>query len=94
MRVTQESQDASFRSAEPENVPDEADSSDDPSAQINVPPSRRGALWKVIAVAVRCPGCGAADSKALTGKRINGAGFAEQYRVCRECGLRFRVVLE
>ncbi|MEM6330108.1 MAG: hypothetical protein AAF790_07660 [Planctomycetota bacterium] len=63
-------------------------------AQINVPPNRRGGLWKVISAAIRCPECGSARSKASTGKRINSEGLCEHYRVCSRCGLRFRVVQE
>lgn len=62
--------------------------------QINVPPSRRGAVWKVISTAVRCPNCGSTSSKALTGKRVNSEGVSEHYRSCNACGVRFRLVLE
>ena len=62
--------------------------------QINVPPQRDGGLWKVIFPALRCPNCGALDSKARTGKRRNGEGLIEQYRECTSCYLRFRVILE
>ena len=62
--------------------------------QINVPPAREGALWKVITSALRCPRCASMDTKAHTGKRVNGQGFVEQYRHCTDCELRFRVILE
>ena len=62
--------------------------------QINVPPQHDGRLWKVITRAVRCPRCGSTDSKALTGKRLNGEGLMERYHQCPACELRFRVVLE
>ena len=51
----------------------------DHSGQINVPPAREGALWKVITSALRCPRCASVDTKAHTGKRVNGEGFIEQY---------------
>ena len=62
--------------------------------QINVSPSRPGALWKVITHGIRCPRCQSQASKAETGKRTNAAGFSEHYRRCPDCNLRFRVVYE
>ncbi len=62
--------------------------------QINVPPKWKGALWKVICSAIRCPRCGSSQSKAMTGKRTNSQGLSEHYRSCDDCGLRFRVVFE
>ncbi|MEM8944321.1 MAG: hypothetical protein AAGD11_03985 [Planctomycetota bacterium] len=62
--------------------------------QINVAPNRAGGLWKVITHALRCPQCQSIDTKALTGKRLNGEGLLEQYRQCTSCQLRFRLILE
>ena len=75
-----------------QECPEGFDRRDD--VQINVPPTRRGALWKVITRALRCPRCGSPDSRARTGKRRNGQGMVEQYRQCTACELRFRVILE
>jgi len=66
----------------------------DESAQINVPPARPGALWKVVCSAVRCPLCGSRESKARTGKRVKADGLTEHYRQCVACEGRFKVVLE
>lgn len=63
-------------------------------AQINVPPSGHGRLWKVVAPAVRCPECVSTNHKAETGKRLGSDGLMEHYRRCRDCGIRFRVVFE
>ena len=66
----------------------------DDAGQINVPPRRTGSLWKVIIPAIRCPGCGATETKALTGKRVTPQGLSEHYRSCTKCRTRFRVVFE
>ena len=63
-------------------------------SQINIPPTRNGALWKVIVSGIKCPECGSGETKAITGKRNNADGFSEHYRLCKECDLRFRVIFE
>jgi hypothetical protein len=63
-------------------------------AQINVPPTGRGRLWKVVALALRCPACTSTNHKAVTGKRLGAEGLMEHYRRCRACDIRFRVVFE
>lgn len=70
--------------------PDAADG----HAQINVPPNGMSRLWKVVVTAVRCPVCSSIDHKAETGKRFNSEGMLEQYRHCRSCESRFRIVIE
>ncbi|MEM1304798.1 MAG: hypothetical protein AAGG46_07865, partial [Planctomycetota bacterium] len=62
--------------------------------QINVPPRRARALWKVILPGIRCPECGSEQTKAITGKRSNAEGLTEHYRQCGRCPTRFRVVYE
>ncbi|MEM1305220.1 MAG: hypothetical protein AAGG46_10005, partial [Planctomycetota bacterium] len=47
--------------------------------QINVPPRRARALWKVILPGIRCPECGSEQTKAITGKRSNAEGLTEHY---------------
>ena len=66
----------------------------EPIGQINVPPKSRTSLWKVITPALRCPICGSTETKADTGKRVNGQGLKEQYRRCVTCHIRFRLILE
>lgn len=74
----------------PAPLPDDGDD----AGQINVPPRRMGALWKVIIPAIRCPGCGSTETKAITGKRVTTQGLSEHYRECAACRARFRVVFE
>ena len=71
-----------------------ADEEESIGGQINVAPTRRGAVWKVISAAVRCPVCQSTESKALSGKRVNAQGMTEHYRECEACHVRFRLVLE
>lgn len=66
----------------------------DTDAQINVPPTGPGRLWKVVAMALRCPACASTHHKAETGKRLGAEGLMEHYRRCRDCGIRFRVIFE
>ena len=69
---------------------------DDPDegGQINVPPRRANALWKVILPGIRCPECESHQTKGLTGKRLNSEGLNEHYRSCVQCETRFRVIYE
>ena len=67
---------------------------DGEGAQLNIPPTKPGGLWKVVVPGIRCPHCGSDDTKSKTGKRLNGHGLLEHYRLCLACEIRFRVIYE